>query len=174
MRLKSPECAYLPYSRRRFPPELIKLWQNSRLCPHFHLSLQSGSAGVLKRMNRRYSPDEYRKAVQLIRQGSTGGGNYDGRYCRVPGGNGRGVRGKSGILQTDRFCPHPCFFVFAALRHGRRSDGRAGRGQSKKGTLQEDAGAGGQKARKSSGRVSQGKHWMCSGRNRPTTATGRA
>jgi threonylcarbamoyladenosine tRNA methylthiotransferase MtaB len=49
-------------------PALIKLWQNSRLCPHFHLSLQSGSAGVLKRMNRRYSPDEYRKAVQLIRQ----------------------------------------------------------------------------------------------------------
>jgi threonylcarbamoyladenosine tRNA methylthiotransferase MtaB len=32
------------------------------------LSLQSGSAAVLKRMNRRYSPDEYRKAVQLIRQ----------------------------------------------------------------------------------------------------------
>jgi len=48
--------------------ELIKLWRNPRLCPHFHLSLQSGSAAVLKRMNRRYSPDEYRKAVQLIRQ----------------------------------------------------------------------------------------------------------
>ena len=29
-------------------PELIKLWKNQRLCPHFHLSLQSGSAGVLK------------------------------------------------------------------------------------------------------------------------------
>ena len=49
-------------------PALIKLWQNSRLCPHFHLSLQSGSAGVLKRINRRYSPDEYRQAVQLIRK----------------------------------------------------------------------------------------------------------
>ena len=49
-------------------PALINLWQNSRLCPHFHLSLQSGSTGVLKRMNRRYSPDEYRKIVKLIRQ----------------------------------------------------------------------------------------------------------
>ena len=49
-------------------PALIKLWRNSRLCPHFHLSLQSGSTGVLKRMNRRYSPDEYRKTVQLIRK----------------------------------------------------------------------------------------------------------
>ena len=48
--------------------ELIILWSDPRLCPHFHLSLQSGSAGVLQRMNRRYSPDEYRKAVQLIRK----------------------------------------------------------------------------------------------------------
>ena len=49
-------------------PALIKLWQDSRLCPHFHLSLQSGSAGVLKRMHRRYSPEEYRKTVELIRR----------------------------------------------------------------------------------------------------------
>jgi threonylcarbamoyladenosine tRNA methylthiotransferase MtaB len=48
--------------------ELIKLWQDARLCPHFHLSLQSGSAAVLKRMNRRYSPADYQKAVKLIRQ----------------------------------------------------------------------------------------------------------
>jgi MiaB-like tRNA modifying enzyme len=49
-------------------PALINLWQNSRLCPHFHLSLQSGSTGVLKRMNRRYSPEDYQKTVNLIRQ----------------------------------------------------------------------------------------------------------
>jgi threonylcarbamoyladenosine tRNA methylthiotransferase MtaB len=49
-------------------PELIKLWQNNRLCPHFHLSLQSGSAGVLKRMNRRYSPEDYQEVVKLIRR----------------------------------------------------------------------------------------------------------
>jgi threonylcarbamoyladenosine tRNA methylthiotransferase MtaB len=48
-------------------PDLIKLWQDSRLCPHFHLSLQSGSGAVLKRMNRRYSIAEYKGAVKLIR-----------------------------------------------------------------------------------------------------------
>lgn len=37
------------------------------LCPHFHLSLQSGSAGVLKRMRRKYLPEDYRRSVSLLR-----------------------------------------------------------------------------------------------------------
>ncbi len=48
--------------------ELVRLWSNERLCPHFHLSLQSGSDTVLRRMKRRYSVAEYRRAVSLIRE----------------------------------------------------------------------------------------------------------
>ncbi len=40
----------------------------SKLCPHFHISLQSGSAGVLERMKRTYTPPEYKRAVDLIRK----------------------------------------------------------------------------------------------------------
>jgi threonylcarbamoyladenosine tRNA methylthiotransferase MtaB len=49
-------------------PELISLWKEPRLCPHFHLSLQSGSDSVLKRMKRRYTKADYRRTVDLIRK----------------------------------------------------------------------------------------------------------
>ncbi len=48
-------------------PELIRLWLDNRLCRHFHLSLQSGSDGVLSRMKRRYTAGDYQQAVALIR-----------------------------------------------------------------------------------------------------------
>lgn len=48
-------------------PELIGLWRNERLCPHFHLSLQSGADPVLRRMERRYSVADYQHALSLIR-----------------------------------------------------------------------------------------------------------
>ena len=38
------------------------------LCPHFHLSLQSGSDATLRRMGRRYDTARYRRSVSLLRQ----------------------------------------------------------------------------------------------------------
>jgi threonylcarbamoyladenosine tRNA methylthiotransferase MtaB len=48
--------------------EFLDLWQDERLCRHFHLALQSGSETVLQRMRRNYSPDQYQKTVNLIKE----------------------------------------------------------------------------------------------------------
>ena len=44
------------------------LAENPKICRQFHLSLQSGSNTVLKRMNRRYSAEEYLVALALLRK----------------------------------------------------------------------------------------------------------
>ena len=38
------------------------------LCPHFHMSLQSGCNETLKRMNRHYTAEEFKDAVKLLRE----------------------------------------------------------------------------------------------------------
>lgn len=40
----------------------------SKVCHHFHLSLQSGSDSVLKRMKRKYTTTQYRESVELLRK----------------------------------------------------------------------------------------------------------
>ena len=39
-----------------------------KLCPHFHLSLQSGCSETLRRMNRRYTAEEYYEKCELLRK----------------------------------------------------------------------------------------------------------
>ena len=48
-------------------PDLLSRWQNPRLCPHFHVPLQSGCDATLRAMRRRYDAAAYRRAVSLIR-----------------------------------------------------------------------------------------------------------
>lgn len=48
--------------------ELLQSLTKINFCPHFHLSLQSGSTSVLRRMNRKYTAEQYFEAVQKIRK----------------------------------------------------------------------------------------------------------
>ncbi len=47
-----------------FAKELAAL---PKVCPHFHLSLQSGCGETLKRMNRHYTPEEYKEKCEILR-----------------------------------------------------------------------------------------------------------
>jgi threonylcarbamoyladenosine tRNA methylthiotransferase MtaB len=49
---------------REFMERLVQIPQ---ICPHFHLSLQSGCDTVLKRMNRKYTTEEYKTSCDIIR-----------------------------------------------------------------------------------------------------------
>lgn len=51
------------------PPEMIRFLADSRkVCPHLHLPLQSGSDGVLSRMNRGYTTAQFREVAQALVQ----------------------------------------------------------------------------------------------------------
>ena len=50
---------------KEFVTRLVKL---EKICDHFHLSLQSGCNETLARMNRRYTVEQFREAVQLLRK----------------------------------------------------------------------------------------------------------
>ena len=58
-----------------FSNELLDLWSGvgkDRLCPHFHIPLQSGSNRILERMRRRYTGEGYLWAVKVAKQAVNG------------------------------------------------------------------------------------------------------
>ena len=73
------------------------------LCPHFHLSLQSGSDTVLRRMNRRYTQARYKEAVSLLRGQFPDAGITTDVIAGFPG------ESEAEYSETYRFCREIAF-----------------------------------------------------------------
>lgn len=68
-----------------FDDEFINLVANEKkMCRHFHISLQSGSSAVLKRMNRKYTAEEYLLTLERIRKAMPDAGITTDIICGFP------------------------------------------------------------------------------------------
>ncbi len=68
-----------------FTDEFIELIANEKkMCRHFHISLQSGSSSVLKRMNRKYTAPEYLETLEKIRKAMPDAGITTDIICGFP------------------------------------------------------------------------------------------
>ena len=62
-----PRIRFSSLQPQDITPELLALWHDPRLVPHFHLALQAGNDVTLERMRRRYNTADFRDAVSRIR-----------------------------------------------------------------------------------------------------------
>jgi threonylcarbamoyladenosine tRNA methylthiotransferase MtaB len=95
---------------REFAKELARL---RTICPHFHLSLQSGCDATLKRMNRRYTPGEYENCVSRLRAAMPGCAITTDVIAGFPGESGATLR-RLNHLKELLFCSG---FLFRECHH---------------------------------------------------------
>jgi threonylcarbamoyladenosine tRNA methylthiotransferase MtaB len=62
-----PRIRFSSLQPQDITPRLLGLWDDPRLCRHFHLALQSGADDTLRRMRRRYDVAQYRDAAMRLR-----------------------------------------------------------------------------------------------------------
>lgn len=90
-------------------PALLDLWRDDRLCPHFHIPLQSGSDAVLAPMRRRYTAGEYRTAVALIRERVAGVAITTDVIAGFPGETDADFEATLALCEEMRFAAMHCF-----------------------------------------------------------------
>ena len=92
------------------PPEiddrLLELWVaegEGRLCPHFHVPLQSGSDGILRRMRRTYTSDEFLKKVEFLRTKVAGCGITTDVIAGFPGETDEDHENSVSVMRAAEF-----------------------------------------------------------------------
>ena len=81
-----------------------RLMKYERLCPHLHLSVQSGSNHVLELMNRRYDRSEYLEIVKVLREFDPLYGITTDIICGFPGETEEDFEDSLDIIEQVKFC----------------------------------------------------------------------
>jgi len=90
-------------------PDLLALWSDGRLCPHFHIPLQSGSDSVLGPMRRRYSADDYKQAISLIHERVPGAAITTDVIAGFPGETDSDFEATLRLCEESGFADMHCF-----------------------------------------------------------------
>jgi threonylcarbamoyladenosine tRNA methylthiotransferase MtaB len=85
------------------------------VCPHFHISLQSGSDSVLRRMNRKYAVDGYRLVLDRLRAYFPDAGFTTDVIVGFPG------ESDAEFMETASFCREAAFSALHVFPYSRRS-----------------------------------------------------
>lgn len=101
---------------REFAKELARL---RTICPHFHLSLQSGCDATLKRMNRRYNAAEYQACCEILREEFDNPAITTDVIVGFPGETGEE------FAETERFLKAIHFYEMHIFKYSRRAGTRA-------------------------------------------------
>lgn len=101
---------------REFAKELASL---RSICPHFHLSLQSGCDATLKRMNRRYNAAEYKACCEILRE------EFDNPAITTDVIVGFPGETEEEFAETERFLKAIHFYEMHIFKYSRRAGTRA-------------------------------------------------
>ena len=99
-----------------FASELSKL---DKICPHFHLSLQSGCDATLKRMNRKYTTKEYERGCELLRKYFVHSAITTDVIVGFPGET------EEEFEQTEAYLKHIHFYEMHIFKYSKRKGTRA-------------------------------------------------
>lgn len=86
-----------------------------KLCPHFHLSLQSGCDDTLKRMNRHYTVGEYYSSVKLLRSAFPYPAITTDVIAGFPGET------EEEFQRTKEFLEKVCFYEMHVFKYSKRA-----------------------------------------------------
>ena len=101
---------------REFAKELARL---RTICPHFHLSLQSGCDATLKRTNRRYNAAEYQACCEILRE------EFDNPAITTDVIVGFPGETEEEFAETERFLKAIHFYEMHIFKYSRRAGTRA-------------------------------------------------